>query len=182
LEETINLTERLLEQCKKGDERAQYALHQQYVHGMYNVAYRIVGNQFDAEDVVQEAFVKAFNKLVNLKEAKAFGSWLKQIVVNQAISNIRKHKHFKCALETVDVLPDMVEEVDVSDFPMEKVMRSIMELPQGARVVFTLRVIEGYKFNEIAQMTGQTENNCKVQFHRSKKLLNNKLKGVIYAE
>ncbi|WP_185968885.1 RNA polymerase sigma factor [Carboxylicivirga sp. M1479] len=180
MSESTNLTERIVEQCKRGDERAQHAIYKQYVRAMYNVAYRMVANQFDAEDVVQDAFVKAFKKVGNLKENKAFGAWLKQIVIHEAIGLIRKNKNKEIKLEWVDELPDSESDEPDNDLPMEQVMNAIIDLPQGARVVFTLRVVEGYKFAEIAQLTGLTENNCKVQFHRSKKLLNTKLKSILY--
>jgi len=176
LRQIIQLTERLVRRCQRGDERARYALYKQFVGGMYNVAYRIVGNQFDAEEVVQDAFVKAFNKMTDLKDVNAFAGWLKQIVVNQAISLIRKQNRLQVSMESIDELPDIEEEQIDLDWPMQMVMEAVMALPEGARVVFSLRIIEGYKFNEIAQITGQTVNNCKVQFHRSKKLLSAKLK------
>lgn len=182
MKDTLHLSERLLELCKKGDERARFTLYKQYVQAMYNSAYRILGNQFDAEDVVQDAFVKAFKKIESLKEVKAFGSWLKQIVVNESISLIRKQKRLIIPVESPGELPEKEDENEEIDFPMDKVMAAIMELPEGARVVFTLRVIEDYKFKDIAQITGQTINNCKVQFHRSRKLLNSKLKTTLYAE
>ena len=182
MKQTINLTERLIEQCKKGDERARYAVYKQYVHAMYNVSHRITGNQFDAEDVVQEAFVKAFKKINTLKQVHTFGGWLKQIVVNESISLVRRQKRLKQAFETIDSIPDAEEEPLMdNNIPMEKVMAAIMQLPEGARVVFTLRAIEEYKFNEIAEMTGQTVNNCKVQYHRSKKILSSQLKESVYA-
>lgn len=181
MNQSLNLTDQIVERCKCGDERARYALYQQYVKLMYNVAYRIVGNHFDAEDVVQDAFVKAFKKINSLKESKAFASWLKQIVVNESISLIRKQKRMHLISDFVEQVPDVeVEEVAV-EWPMKRVMKAIQELPHGARIVFTLRAIEGYRFNEIAELTGQTVNNCKVQFHRAKKLLNGKLKTILYA-
>jgi RNA polymerase sigma-70 factor (ECF subfamily) len=181
LNQSINLTEQIIERCKRGEERARYALYQQYVKPMYNVAYRIVGNQFDAEDVLQDAFVKAFKKIGTLKEAKALTSWLKQIVVNEAISLIRKQKKIHLISEYVDKVPDVEVEVINEELPMEQVMKTIQQLPDGARIVFTLRAVEGYRFNEVAELTGQTVNNCKVQFHRAKKLLNSKLKTILYA-
>ncbi|WP_430816980.1 RNA polymerase sigma factor [Carboxylicivirga sp. RSCT41] len=181
MNQSINLTEEIVERCRRGDERARYALYQQYVKPMYNVAYRIVGNQFDAEDVVQDAFVKAFKKIGTLKEFKALTSWLKQIVVNEAISLIRKQKKMHLISEYVEQVPDVEIGEVADDLPMEQVMKTIQELPDGARIVFTLRAIEGYRFNEVAELTSQTVNNCKVQFHRAKKLLNSKLKTILYA-
>ena len=181
MSQSINLTEQIIERCKCGDERARYALYQQYVKPMYNVAYRILGNQFDAEDVVQDAFVKAFKKINTLKEFKALTSWLKQIVVNEAISLVRKQKKIRLISEYVDEVPDVEVEEMADGLPIKQVMKTIQELPNGARIVFTLRAIEGYRFNEVAELTGQTVNNCKVQFHRAKKILNNQLKTILYA-
>jgi RNA polymerase sigma-70 factor (ECF subfamily) len=179
--QTIKLTEQLVTRCQRGDERASMALFKQYITGMYNVAYRIVGNQFDAEDIVQDAFVKAFKNIGHLKEPKAFGAWLKQTVINEALSLIRKQKRLKGFMEVMDDVPDSEAENQVADIPIEAVMAAVLKLPEGARIVFTLRVIEGYKFSEIADLTGLTENNCKVQFHRSKKLLSHQLKNELYA-
>ena len=181
MNQSINLTKQLVERCKKGDERARFALYQQYVRPMYNVAYRIVGNQFDAEDVVQDSFVKAFKKIETLKEVRAFSSWLKQIVVNEGISLIRKQKKMQLWAGSIDEIQDVEDEEISDEVPVEVIMNTVMELPQGARVVFTLRAIESYRFNEIARITGQTENNCKVQYHRARKLLNSKLKSILYA-
>ena len=178
--QTKNLTEQLVTQCKRGNERARLALYKQFVTAMYNVAYRIVGNQFDAEDVVQDAFVKVFRNIDQLKEPKAFGAWLKQTVINQSLSLIRKQKRLKVIVDVLENLPDFEAEEQVDDFPVEVVLAAVLKLPEGARVVFTLRVIEGYKFCEIAELIGLTENNCKVQFHRSKRLLSHQLKNKLY--
>lgn len=183
MEPTITLTHQLIEQCRQGHERARLAVYKQYVHGMYNVAYRITGNQFDAEDVVQEAFVKAFKKIRTLKQASLFGGWLKQIVINESISLVRKQKRLKQAFESLETIAELGEEPSFeANVPMQQVMNAILALPEGARVVFTLRAIEDYSFKEIAGMTGLTENNCKVQYHRSKKILSTQLKPIVYAD
>ncbi|WP_289053321.1 RNA polymerase sigma factor [Carboxylicivirga marina] len=181
MNKTFDLTEQLVQSCIHGDERARYEIYQQFVKPMYNVAYRIVANQFDAEDVVQDAFIKAFKKIGSLKDNRAFASWLKQIVVNEAISLIRKTKKMHLLAEDIEQITD-VEVKEVSDdIPIEKVMKTIQELPHGARIVFTLRAIEGYRLNEVSELTGQTVNNCKVQYHRARKILSSKLKTILYA-
>ncbi len=176
------LQTRLIERCCQGDSKAQYELYQQYVTSMYNVAFRISGNQFDAEDNLQEAFVKAFQNIRSFKEESTFGAWLKRIVVNQCISHLRKQKKniepISPKME-LDVYDDVAFEMD-EHIPIEIVMKAIEALPEGARVVFTLKAIENYKFREISVMLGLTENNCKVQYHRSKKLLVEALKHLIY--
>jgi len=173
--------QKLIEQCKKGNQRAQYDLYQQYADSMYNIAHRITGTQPDAEDALQEAFIKAFQKIGSFKGESTFGAWLKRIVVNQCISDIRKRKaHFEEFGNEAEKKLENEDEPQISEkVPINKVMDAIDELPDGARVVFTLKAIEEYKFKEIAEMLSLSESNCKVQYHRSKKLLSKKLSEVI---
>ncbi len=171
----------LVEKCKKGNPKAQYNLYQQYVKQMYNVAYRITGNSFEAEDAVQEAFINAFQKISSFKGKSTFGAWLKQIVVNKCISNKRKKRYRFESIEELGEQKVLIEEdVTVEErIPINKVKKAIENLPDGARVVFTLKAIEEYKYNEISEMLGLSVSNCKVQYHRSKKLLNENLKGMM---
>ena len=78
----------LVERCRKGDSKAQYQLFQLYAKQMYNVAYRITGNNYEAEDAVQESFVNAFQKIRSFKAESTFGAWLKRIVINKCINAI----------------------------------------------------------------------------------------------
>ena len=174
----------LVQKCKKGDSKAQYSLYQQYVKQMYNVAYRITGNSFEAEDALQEAFIKAFQKISSFKGNSTFGAWLKRIVVNQCISEQRKNKYQFHSIEEMEGQNVLVEDEVVieENYPMEKVQKAIETLPEGARVVFTLKAIEEYKFSEISDMLNLSVSNCKVQYHRSKKLLNEKLRGMMNVE
>lgn len=156
-------------------------MFQQYAKQMYNVAFRIVGNSFEAEDAVQESFIKAFQKISSFKGESTFGAWLKRIVVNQSISIVRNNKHHHFSIDEVKGVNAIIEEeIEIAEtVPMAKVHEAIDNLPEGARLVFTLKAIEEYKFREIAEMLSITESNCKVQYHRSKKILNDKLKVVL---
>jgi RNA polymerase sigma factor (sigma-70 family) len=173
--------QKLIEQCKKGNQRAQFELYEQYADSMYNIAYRITGTQPDAEDALQEAFIKAFQKIGSFKGEATFGSWLKRIVVNQCISDIRKRKaYFEEFGNEAEKKIENEDQPQISEkVPINKVMDAIDELPDGARVVFTLKAVEEYKFKEIAEMLNLSESNCKVQYHRSKKLLSKKLAEVV---
>ncbi|MBI9068344.1 MAG: RNA polymerase sigma factor [Salinivirgaceae bacterium] len=180
MEQTIALQDRLIAKCKKGDSKAQYQLYMLYVDAMYNVAYRFMQSKFDAEDALQEAFVKAFQKISSFKGESTFGAWLKRIVVNHCLSEIRK---CKITFKDIDEIPNkdiFEDDVRIEDeTPIEIVKKAIDELPQGARMVFTLKAIEEYKFSEISEMLALSESNCKVQYHRSKKLLREKLRNTI---
>ncbi len=181
MEQKFTSEQQLIKQCKKGNSLAQYQLYDTYVDAMYNIAYRITGNKPDAEDALQEAFAKAFRKIGSFKGDSTPGAWLKRIVINQCLSDLRKRKtHF----EPLDTEKENHQpaETDLSideKVPIKKVKNAIESLPEGARIVFTLKAIEEYKFKEIAEMLNQSETNCKVQYHRSKKLLNAKLKGIL---
>lgn len=147
---------------------------------MFNVAFRITGNTFEAEDAVQEAFIKVFQKIASFKGDATFGSWLKRIVVNQCISEIRKKKFQFKPIDELEERNALIEE-DVlleDEFPLKKVLDAIENLPKGARVVFTLKAIEEYKFTEISEMLNLSVSNCKVQYHRSKKILKQTLSKV----
>lgn len=145
---------------------------------MYNTACRITGNELDAEDVLQDSFVSAFKHLASYKGNSTFGSWLKRIVVNNAINLIRKRKiAFEEMQEShMDVL---VEQEDVELVYDEDLVRlSIDKLPEGYRMVLSLYLIEGYDHKEIAQILSITESTSKSQLNRAKK----KLKEIVKEE
>lgn len=180
MEHTDTLQNKLVERCRKGDKKAEFALFHQYAKQMFNVAFRITGNQFDAEDVTQDAFIKAFNKIKTFRGDSTFGAWLKRIVVNQALSLLRKQK---IMFDTIDEEHLMMEADDIyitEELDIKTIMQAVNELPDGARVIFTLKAIEEYKYSEISKILNLTETNCKVQYHRSKKLLREKLKNRVF--
>lgn len=140
---------------------------------MYNVGYRIVNNEDEAHDVLQEAFISAFHNLQSYRQESSFGAWLKRIVVNKAINYLHKkkterlpdHEHWDVKEETE---PDPFEGFPIS---VEKVRAAIAALPDGYRSVLSLYLLEGYDHSEIAEIMGITESTSKSQFNRSKKKL-----------
>ncbi len=146
---------------------------------MYNIAIRFLNNKMDAEDILQESFIKAFNSLGELKNTDLFGSWLKRIVINNCISHHRKRK---IAFEEMDEekygepveMDDGLPEVDP-----DLVHGAIKELPRKGRTVLVLRALEGYSHKEIAETLGITVSTSKTQYSRALSLLNKKLKGKV---
>jgi RNA polymerase sigma factor (sigma-70 family) len=146
---------------------------------MYNVAYRIVSNEEEAEDVLQEAFISAFNNLESYRGDSAFGAWLKRIVINKAITQVSKKKMERFP---DDDRWDVKEEepVDVFEgfpFTVEKVRVTIEALPDGYRMVLSLYLLEGYDHGEIAEIMKITESTSKSQFNRAKKKLREMLES-----
>lgn len=177
MEETININSRVIEKCIEGDIKAQYQLYKQYSKAMYNIANRFLNNKMDAEDILQESFVKAFRCLKELENRDAFGGWLKRIVINNCISLQRKRK---LVFEEIDEWKhgeavEMEEEVPRMDPAL--VHQAIKELPARGRTVLVLRALEGYSHGEIAETLDITVSTSKTQYHRALGLLNKKLKG-----
>ncbi len=162
---------RLVNLCRKGDAKAQYKLYKLYAKGMYNVAVRMTNNQGLAEDVLQDAFIKAFSEIKKLKNDKAFGGWLKRIVINRCIDLTRKEKILFTDMESLTPQHhEIAEEVD-NEFEPEKVHKLIKKLPDGAREILVLRALEGYKHAEIGKKLGISESTAKTQYFRAKQLL-----------
>jgi len=143
---------------------------------MFNSAMRITRDYMEAEDVLQEAFVRAFKNINSFKGDSTFGAWLKRIVINTAINHVKKRK-----LEFVEVEDRHKElaegpaadefELHQSGMSMEQIRKAIDLLPEGYRMVFCLYLLEGYDHQEIGHILGISEATSKSQYSRAKKKL-----------
>lgn len=128
-------------------------------------------NSFEeAEDLLQEAFAEAFNKLESFRFESSFGAWLKRIVVNRCINHIKKRK---ADLLYTDNLPensrlDDDNNPDEIKLEVKKIQKAMRMLPEGYRIVFSLYLIEGYDHSEIAEILEISESTSKSQFSRAK--------------
>ena len=144
---------------------------------MYNIGYRIVNNEAEAEDVLQEAFISAFRSLEHYRGDATFGSWLKRIVVNKAI-NVLKTRKMEQLPEGDDFdVPEETWNEEEFPFSVDQVKQAIEHLPDGYRSVLSLYLLEGYDHSEIAEILGISESTSKSQFNRSKKKLRDILEG-----
>ncbi len=164
----------LVVECKQGSKKACYELYKLYSKAMLNVAFRIVGDIAEAEDVLQEAFLDAFGKIKDFRQDTTFGLWLKQIVVNRAINLLRKRK-----LELVDMEGDALENIadeepedeEETQYKAAQVKDAMKDLPEGYRLVISLYLLEGYDHEEIGQILNISENTSRTQFLRAKRKL-----------
>ena len=166
----------LIEKCKNNDRKAQLQLYRQYCDAMFNVAFRFMKNTHDAEDVMQEAFIKAFQKLHQYKAEVSFGAWLKRIVVNQSIDKLKSQK---LMFSTEDVQLEVVEENDwmVDDtITIDEIKTAIDQLPDKYRYVVMLYLLEGYDHDEISQILGITNTISRTHLHRGRQKLQALLK------
>ena len=162
-------------ECKQGSKKACYELYQLYSKAMLNIAFRIVGNVGEAEDVLQEAFTDAFKRLKDFRQETTFGLWLKQIVVHRSINLLRKRKLNLVEVEDghIDSITD-AEPPDDDDIKhkVAQIKEAMEELADGYRVVLSLYLLEGYDHEEIGQVLGISENTSRTQFLRAKRKLN----------
>src|ERR1700759_5621047 len=168
------LHDELVERCKQGDSRSFAALYQKYSKAMYNTSLRIVNHTGDAEDVMQEAFTDAFRSLEDFHYKYTFGAWLKRIVINKSIIQLRKRK-----MDLIDIEKTNVGNVAEDDGPdeqelqmkVEDIKKAVALLPNGYRTVLTLYLFEGYDQEEIAEILGVTHATVRTQYMRAKKKL-----------
>jgi len=168
---------KLLELCKENNEKAQLTLYNQYYKAMFNVSYRIVGDSYLAEDVMQESFLKAFRKLDTFSGNVTFGSWLKKIVINTSISELKKlNKHqFESLDENVDDLIVKEESENFTELKAESILKTIQSLKSNYKIILTLFFIEGYDLEEITSILNISYENCRTMMSRAKESLRKKL-------
>ncbi len=163
----------LIEECKEGNSKAQFSLYYQYSKAMFNLAYRMLNNREDAEDVLQDTFTECFLNLGSFRFDSTFGAWLKRILINKCINQIKKRKPL---LTFMDELPsDVYEEESEITYNTDIIFKGINMLPDGYRIILTLYLLEGYDHSEIGQILGITESTSKSQYSRAK----NKLRNII---
>lgn len=157
----------LIERAVDNDRAAQFELYKKYNAAMYNTAFRITGNTALAEDVIQESFLSAFQSLVFYRGEASFGSWLKRIVINKAITLAKKESRWDL-VEDDTQLDQMDKVADEPVYDVEMVKRAIESLPHGFRTVLSLYLLEGYDHKEIAEILDITESTSKTQYMRAK--------------
>lgn len=171
----------LVEKCKANDRKAQLKLYRQYCDGMYGVAMRFLKNPDDAEDVLQEAFIKAFQRIDQYKGEVTFGAWLKRIVVNGSIDFL-KSKHQKTE-ELNEKYLHVAQEEDWTveeGVSLDQVRAAIEELPEKYRYVVQLFLVEGYDHSEISQILDISDSASRTRLLRGKAQLKETLKNRVY--
>lgn len=175
---TTQKIESLLALCQKGNQLAQLEVYNRYNKAMYNVALRIVKNTAEAEDVMQESFIAAFQKLDSYKGDAAFGAWLKRIVVNNSIVQFRKNQRYTGLPEYN--IPEVPEDngLAVEEYQAvrsSQLMECMNDLHDSYRTILSLHFIEGYDYEEICGIMEISYANCRTLISRAKESLRKKL-------
>ena len=163
----------IVEACKRGDRKAQFELYKLYSKAMYNICMRMLGSAENSEDALQNSFVDVFSKLDSFRFESSIGAWIKRIVINNCINQIKKRRLDFAELN--DNLHFVADENNTSTtaysdevLNVELIQKAIMQLPEGYRVVFSLYAMEGYDHEEIGEILGVTEATSKSQYSRAK--------------
>jgi RNA polymerase sigma-70 factor (ECF subfamily) len=158
--------------CLKNDASAQRELYNRYSPKMLSVCYRFGQNREDAEDMLQEGFIKIFTQIHTFQNKGAFEGWIRRIIVHTCINFLKKHKKFN---ENIDLdhagYLEVKEETMPSIMQAKQIIECIRVLPTGYRTVLNLYALEGYNHKEIAEMLDIEESTSRSQFTRAKSML-----------
>lgn len=170
----------LVKLCAKHDRRAQKQLFDRYSGLLLGICRRYVAETSEAEDILQDGFLKIYLKIREYKGTGPLIAWMTRIIINTAITHYYKNKkhHFHSDIE--DVNETDVEGFAFSDldFTREELLNVIGSLPQGYRIIFNLYAVEGFKHKEIAELLDIDVNTSKSQYSRARKLIRKKLENL----
>lgn len=167
---------KLVGACQSNDRLAQRQLYERFAGRMFAVCLRYTKNADDAQDVLQDGFVKIFDKITTFRFECPLEMWVKTVMVNTALSFLRKEQKWHNSSDVDFVANDEANpDAVLSGFGYEQLLQFVRELPIKCQTVFNLYAIEGYQHQEIALLLGISEGTSKSQYSRAKQLLKNKL-------
>ncbi|MGM0464177.1 MAG: RNA polymerase sigma factor [Bacteroidota bacterium] len=176
-----NIHQDLIDGCKNGDQKAQFQIYKLYYKAMFNTSLRIVCDTMEAEDIMQEAFLSAFEKINTYSGTVSFGAWLKKIVINRSLDAVSRKKaifedidtHFELREESDDTAD---ADTDLED-RLNEVKSAINNLPDGYRIILSLYLLEGYDHDEIGEILDISSSTSRSQLSRAKQKLVSELRN-----
>lgn len=163
--------EDLIAKCIEGDQQAQRELYNRYASKLMPMAMRYAKSQADAEDILQDAFIKIFRGLESFRKEAQFLTWMKRIVINTSINHNRKKLYQEPMLDIEKTTLHVEQELILSQFHFTELLAMIQKLPVGCRTVFNMFAIEGYAHKEIAEKLEISEGTSKSQYSRARALM-----------
>jgi len=171
----VLLHNQLIEKCRKGDKNAQFRIYELYYKAIYNTCFRLVRNHQVAEEIMQDTFLAAFEKIEQFLGIVAFGAWLKKIAVNKSLDKIKGQKIVFSDLQLNEHQPiDVIDNEFDPQYSAEtlQIIRQAIEImPEGYRIILSLYLIEGYDHDEIAELLQIKPASSRSQLARAKKYL-----------
>jgi RNA polymerase sigma factor (sigma-70 family) len=166
----------LVNRCLQGDSRAQKKLYDRFSRVMLGLCFRYVQNAHEAEDVLQEGFIRAFRYLKDFRGDGSLEGWLRRIMVTTALNFLKSQKNLRTEFEITHAKDESHAELDTMDrMENKEVMELIQQLSPGYRTVLNLFAIEGYSHKEVGEMLGISESTSRSQFVRARQILLKKI-------
>ena len=165
----------LVEKCLSNDSKAQKLLYERYSGQMFGICRRYLPNEMEAEDIMIKGFYKAFTKMKQFKFEGDLGAWLRRIMVNEALMELRKKRNFNISLENTNIQVGSAPKIE-HELASAEILSLLDLLPVGYRTVFNLFAIEGYSHEEIAKKLKISVNTSKSQLLKARKRLKEYLK------
>jgi RNA polymerase sigma-70 factor (ECF subfamily) len=172
----LNIHQELIDGCRRGDQKAQFQIYKLYYKAMYNTSLRIVNDTMEAEDIMQEAFLSAFEKIGSYSGTVSFGSWLKKIVQNRSLDFLSRKRII--TYEDIESYQGMEDNCDDSfcqneetDPRLHRVMEKIKLLPERYRNILSLYLFEGYDHEEIGQILSIPSSTSRSNYSRARQKL-----------
>ncbi len=172
--------EKLIAGCLKGDRKAQKDLYLKFKSSMFGLCMRYARDRAEAEDLLQEGFLKVYSDLYQYKPTGPLGGWIRRVMINVALQHIRKKKHLFSDIPLENLANDFQTTEDIfGEFRAKALVGMIQQLPVGFKTVFNLYVIEGYSHAEISQKLNISVNTSKSQLSRAKAQLRKMLENTM---
>ncbi len=176
----MHFDEDFIERCLGNDPKAQGKLYQRFAPKMFGICLRYTRNSAEAEDILQEGFIKVFRHLKDYRSDGSLEGWIRRTMVNTAINFYKKKAKYQKDISLEQSEPiNQNEESALDKLSAKELLEFIHELPDGYRMVFNLNVIEGYTHKEIGKMLNISENTSKSQLSRARSVLQAKLKNKV---
>lgn len=163
--------EELVKGCARGDRASQKALYERYCKKMMVICQRYAKSSQEAEDSLQEGFIKVFKSISDFRFQSKLETWITRVMINTSLNNQRQKLYMLPMVDVEDVSLPEREEISLSSFHLSELIAIVQSLPDGCRIVFNLFAIEGYTHKEIAGMLKVSEGTSKSQYNRARALL-----------
>jgi RNA polymerase sigma factor (sigma-70 family) len=164
--------QKLVKDCLKGKSQAQRELYEHFAQTMLGVCYRYTRSVRDAEDVLQEGFIKVFHHLKQYKQEGELGAWIRRIMVNTALNYLKRNRKYQEEMFfTEEYLHPVTDDDPAIRLQAKELADLIRQLPQGYQVIFNLHAVEGFTHVEIGEMLGISDGTSRSQYSRARNLL-----------
>lgn len=174
----MDIVNQIIQNCIEGDRNAQTSLYRLFAPGMFSICQRYTQSRQDAEDILQEGFIKAFQHLKQYRFDGSFEGWLRRIMINCALQKYRSQTHLHIVISNQEDQEEtyFFDEVITTNLSVKELTGLVQLLPAAYRMVFNLFVFEGMKHKEIAQMLGITEGTSKSNLFDARMILQKAVK------